>query len=68
MLIFWIALPLYMLSIIVAFTMDIRHGLAFIGLVALVTFLLYFMFFHSTLSALVVVVVGVLIYLLSGKN
>uniref|UniRef100_F4C5Q2 Choline transport protein BetT n=1 Tax=Sphingobacterium sp. (strain 21) TaxID=743722 RepID=F4C5Q2_SPHS2 len=68
MIIFWIAAPIYILALIVSVSMGIKRGALFIGFLLLITLLLYLMFFHSTESALGVVIIGVITYLMSSKR
>lgn len=67
MIIFWIAVPVYVLALIVSFGMELKRGLLFMGFILGVSVLLYLMFFHSTESALGIVVIGLITYLLSKK-
>jgi len=48
--------------------MGIKKGVLFICFLLGVSFLLYLMFFHSTESAIGIVAIGVITYLLSNKK
>ncbi|WP_134088160.1 hypothetical protein [Olivibacter sp. XZL3] len=68
MIVFWIALPIYFLAFIVAIGMGLKRGTLFMCFLLVITLLLYLMFFHSAESALGVVIIGLLTYLVSSKR
>ncbi|HWV70071.1 MAG TPA: hypothetical protein VN040_00045 [Pseudosphingobacterium sp.] len=68
MTVYLMAAPIYIMALIVAFGMGIKKGVLFICFLLGVSFLLYLMFFHSTESAIGIVAIGVITYLLSNKK
>lgn len=68
MLILCIAIPVYLTGLLAAVGMGFKKGLLFVCFLVGITFLLYLMFFHSNESALGVVTIALLIYLIAKKK